>query len=279
MSTVDEGEIASGGKTLDSTWDVKALKKEVYRLIQRSHKKVAMANQRWHKGKDRADELATDPDATTEELESCPDVDALSVELQGLQARLQKLNALEQSLSTVGSKKNAVLPEAIASLAIELAVNDAPPTRPPREIKVKGPRRDLPSRKPYRRYYSYNNIEIRVGKKAEDNDELSTNPEHRDGSDWWMHAAGCPGSHVVIRCSDEHLPEEVVCDAAALAATQSKCAGSTIKVSLTRCRDIKKPPGAKAGLVLLTGKVRTVSVNMKEAEGRLNRLETTVIVN
>ena len=25
-----------------------------------------------------------------------------------------------------------------------------------------------------------------VGKQAEDNDELSTKPEHRDGADWWM---------------------------------------------------------------------------------------------
>lgn len=51
------------------------------------------------------------------------------------------------------------------------------------------------------------------------------------------------------------------------------------KVSLTKCRDIKKPPGAKAGLVQLTGKVRTVSVNMKEAESRLERLDKTVEVN
>ena len=92
-------------------------------------------------------------------------------------------------------------------------------------------------------------------------------------------ASGCPGSHVVIRCQDQQLPEEVVADAAALAARQSKCQGSVIKVSLTRCRDIKKPPGAKAGLVQLTGKVRTVTVNMKAAEERLARLDSTVLIN
>ena len=73
---------------------------------------------------------------------------------------------------------------------------------------------------------------LQVGKKAEDNDQLSCSPEHRDGSDWWMHAAGCPGSHVVIRCGDSSLDNEVVEDAAALAARQSKCNGSVIKVSL-----------------------------------------------
>ena len=92
-------------------------------------------------------------------------------------------------------------------------------------------------------------------------------------------ASGCPGSHVVIRCHDHILDKEVEMDAAALAARQSKCTGNVIKVSLTRARDIKKPPGAKAGLVQLTGKVKTVSVNMKEAQDRLDRLDKTVLIN
>jgi len=94
-----------------------------------------------------------------------------------------------------------------------------------------------------------------------------------------MHASGCPGSHVVIRCSDENINEEVVQDAAALAARQSKCSGKVIKVSMTRCRHIQKPMGAKAGLVQLTGPVRTVTVEMKEAEKRLDRLDSTVVIN
>ncbi len=94
-----------------------------------------------------------------------------------------------------------------------------------------------------------------------------------------LSASGCPGSHVVIRCHEENVNEEVVQDAAALAARQSKCGGNIIKVSMTRARDIKKPPGAKAGLVLLTGQVRTVVVNMKECQARLDRLDRTVIIN
>ena len=94
-----------------------------------------------------------------------------------------------------------------------------------------------------------------------------------------MHASGCPGSHVVIRCHDQNLDSEVVQDAAALAARQSKCTGNTIKVSLTRARDVKKPPGAKAGLVQLTGSVKTVVVNMKQAQERLDRLDKTVLIN
>lgn len=119
----------------------------------------------------------------------------------------------------------------------------------------------------------------KVGKQAEDNDELTLSLEHRDSADWWMHASGCPGSHVVIRSHDQNLDNEVILDAAALAARQSKCTGNVIKVSMTRARDIKKPPGAKAGLVQLTGQVRTITVNMKEAQERLDRLDATVLVN
>lgn len=86
-------------------------------------------------------------------------------------------------------------------------------------------------------------------------------------------------SDVVIRCHDQTLDTEIVQDAAALAARQSKCAGNNIKVSLTRARDIKKPPGAKAGLVQLTGSVKTISVDMKKAEERLKRLDKTVLIN
>ena len=92
-------------------------------------------------------------------------------------------------------------------------------------------------------------------------------------------ASGCPGSHVVIRCHDHNLDDAVVMDAAALAARQSKCNGNVIKVSMTRARDVKKPSGAKAGLVQLTGQVRTVVVNMKEAQALLDRLDETVLIN
>jgi hypothetical protein len=231
------------------------------------------------KAKQTAEKLL-ESNTSLEELESCPDVELLELELKELQSRLKDLNTLEEQLQGI-KKKSTVLPEDTAALALDLGVDDKPPARPQRgPPKPKGPSGgSSQSRKPYRCYYSFNNIEIRVGKRAEDNDDLTLNPEHRDNADWWMHASGCPGSHVVIRCTDQTVPEEVVMDAASLAARQSKCNGSVIKVSLTRCRDIKKPPGAKAGLVMLTGNVRTVTVDMKQAERRLQRLDESVVIN
>jgi predicted ribosome quality control (RQC) complex YloA/Tae2 family protein len=251
------------------------------RLVLRTHKKLGKANQRLSKAQKMVDQLTGDESASLEDLEECPDIDTLEFELTELQSRLRQLNALEEGLQSIKAKKeDKVLPEEMASLAVALCVDDQPPTKIPRGVtKPKGPRVSESFRLPYRRFYSFGGVEIRVGKQAEDNDELTMSPEHRDGADWWMHASGCPGSHIVIRSHDQQLPEEVVQDAAALAARQSKCNTATIKVSLTRCRDIKKPSGAVAGLVQLTGNVRTVSVNMKEAESRLERLDATVLVN
>lgn len=277
---VDDDDASEEDKTLDSAWDISGLKKEAARQTLRCIKKVGKASTRLTNAEAQVEELLSDPEATPEELEKCPNVEAMKVEVDALRSRLTGLNTLEETLQSI-KKKKTVLPEEAASLALELGLDDAPPQRAPRgPKKKKGPRAsEVAPRMPYRKYYAKDQTEIRVGKQAPDNDELSINPAHRDGDDWWMHASGCPGSHIVIRCHDQNLDEEVVKDAAALAARQSKCAGQVIKVSMVKCRQVTKPRGAKAGLVQLNGSVRTVSVNMKEAEARLDRLDETMVMN
>jgi NFACT protein RNA binding domain len=287
MAAVDEEEDTdwrSSAETMDRRWKIGGLKKEVQRHIFRCHKKVGKASERLQSAKTTVERLANQNDSssvTMEDLENCPDAEALAMELDELKSRLRNLNRLEKSLQGIKNSAAAVaLPDQVAELALDLGVNDEPPQRKERgPPKQKGPRTSS-ERLPYRRYYSFNNVEIRVGKRAEDNDALTLSPKHRDGSDWWIHASSCAGSHVVIRCSDEKLAEDVVMDAAALAARQSKNKRSKIvKVSLTRCRDISKPPGAKAGLVRLTGDVRTITVDMNKAETRLQRLDETELIN
>ena len=286
MMAVDDENDSDQQRTIDSEWDVSGLKAETTRLQNRAIKKIGKASKRLDDAKIKVEELVTDENAPMEALEACPNVDALQAELDELRDRMKKLNELEEQLKGIKAKKGKrmVLPEHVANIAIDLGVNDEPPKRAPRgPKKKKGPRAsEVAPRKPYRRYYSESKtdkIEIRVGKQAGDNDELSLRPEHRDGADWWMHASGCPGSHVVIRTHDQDPDANVLQDAAALAARQSKCSGSVIKVSLCRCRDVTKPRGAKPGLVQLNGSVRTISVNMKEAEKRLERLDKTELIN
>lgn len=314
-----DSEDAEYSKSVDDTFNIPELRKETERLILRCHKKVAKANARYNTAVQTMEDLLTREDATDEELNACPNVDALKLELDELKERMKDLRIVEERLvpgssgengESIPKKGSIALPADLAQLVTKLEINDFPPVRKPSvKKKKKGDSGGNGPRLPYRRYYSKNNIEIRVGKKAEDNDELSCNPAYRDGPDWWMHASGCPGSHVVIRCHDQNLDKEVVMDAASLAARQSKCGGANIKVrlrilfhfvldlyfstndfvyikslffgkvSLTRCRDVKKPAGAKPGLVQLTGDVKTVTVNMKEAEQRLARLDETVLIN
>ena len=158
-------------------------------------------------------------------------------------------------------------------------MRDAPPPRPPRPPKKqKKKQENAGPRKPYWTFVSLDGIDIRVGRTSSDNDEVSTSPECRDPRDWWMHAAGCPGSHVVIRHTSEYdaLPRETVVDAATLAAANSKSTKTgKAPVSLVRARQVSKPAGAKAGLVRLSGEVRTVVVNLKDEAARLERLAGT----
>ena len=91
-----------------------------------------------------------------------------------------------------------------------------------------------------------------------------------------MHVSGYPGSHVVIRRQEERegIPDDVIIDAAALCTHFSKGPPRS-PVSLTRCRHVTKPPGAKPGLVMLRGPVETVKVDLRQEEARLERLFAT----
>jgi hypothetical protein len=161
MATVDEDEAIDSQKTLQSTWNIGGLKKEVTRLVLRCHKKIAKSSTRLTNAQALVEKLTADDSATLEQLEQCPDIDALEFELQQLKSRLVKLNELEELLQGE-KKKQGVLPEEIATLALELGVNDEPPARPPRgPKKPKGPRQDA-KRLPYRRFYTVDKTEIRV---------------------------------------------------------------------------------------------------------------------
>jgi hypothetical protein len=151
-------------KTVESEWNIKGLKQELNRLILRSHKKIGKANTRVRKAQALVEKLTADENATMEQLEACPNVDALELELQELQTRLQKLNELNDSLTTVKGG-TSVLSEEMAHLAVELEVDDKPPKQPARgPKKKKGSRQKNPpkTRLPYRKFYTVDNTEIRV---------------------------------------------------------------------------------------------------------------------
>ena len=70
---------------------------------------------------------------------------------------------------------------AIAAIVTSLGISDQPPPLPERGPKK--PKGAPPKpRMPYHTYRSADGLEIRVGRGASDNDELSCNPVYRDGA-------------------------------------------------------------------------------------------------
>lgn len=164
MSADSDSEDDGPSKTLESEWDLKGLKQEISRVTLRAHKKVGKASTKLRKAQELVDKLTADENATLEQLEACPNVDAIELELSEMQTRLQNLNQLTELLLPL-KKSKMVLPPETAQLALDLGLKDAPPQRQPRgPTKQKGPRQKNPpkTRLPYRRFYTLDKTEIRV---------------------------------------------------------------------------------------------------------------------
>ncbi len=117
-----------------------------------------------------------------------------------------------------------------------------------------------------RRFLSPDGLIILVGRTAADNDILSLKLASQ--ADFWLHAAGVSGSHVVVRNPDrlDRLPRATRDLAAALAARHSRArTGGSVAVHLARCRDVSKPRGAPAGQVSL-GRSATVRARPSDAD-------------
>ena len=98
-------------------------------------------------------------------------------------------------------------------------------------------------------YISSDGFHMYVGKNNYQNDELTF--KVADGGDWWFHAKGMPGSHVIVKTEGKELPDETFEEAARLAAHYSKGAASgKVEIDYLRRKDVKKPGGAKPGFVV-----------------------------
>jgi predicted ribosome quality control (RQC) complex YloA/Tae2 family protein len=124
-------------------------------------------------------------------------------------------------------------------------------------------------RLPYRVFGASRGSEIRVGRSARDNDDLTF--RHAKGSDLWLHTADVPGSHVVLVLAKGADPDsEELVDAAHLAVHFSPLRGSArARIHVARRKEVHKPRGAKPGLVQLSGG-RILDVRMQPE--RLRRL-------
>ncbi|MBR6205690.1 MAG: NFACT family protein [Oscillospiraceae bacterium] len=118
------------------------------------------------------------------------------------------------------------------------------------------------------RFHSSSGMEIRVGKNNLQNDELTL--RRSSGRDVWLHTQKIHGSHVVISCGGGEPDEQTLTEAAILAALYSDASGSSrVPVDCTLVKNVKKPAGARPGMVIYTDQ-RTLYVTPdKELAERL----------
>ena len=102
--------------------------------------------------------------------------------------------------------------------------------------------------RPYH-YRSTDGFDIYVGKNNFQNDELTF--KFANGNDWWFHAKGIPGSHVVVKTEGKELPDRTFEEAGRLAAYYSKGREQEkVEIDYVQKKQVKKPAGAKPGFVV-----------------------------
>lgn len=98
-------------------------------------------------------------------------------------------------------------------------------------------------------YISSDGFHIYVGKNNYQNDELTF--KFASGGDWWFHAKGIPGSHVILKTEGKELPDRAYEEAARLAAYYSKARGQEkVEIDYLERKNVKKPNGSKPGFVV-----------------------------
>lgn len=98
-------------------------------------------------------------------------------------------------------------------------------------------------------YISSDGYHIYVGKNNLQNEELTFH--FAVGNDWWFHAKGVPGSHVIVKTNGDELPDRTFEEAGRLAAYYSKNRGAEkVEIDYVEKKHVKKPNGSKPGFVV-----------------------------
>lgn len=98
-------------------------------------------------------------------------------------------------------------------------------------------------------YLSTDGFHIYVGKNNYQNEELTF--KVASGNDWWFHAKGIPGSHVIVKSEGKDLPDRVFEEAGSLAAYYSKGRDSEkVEIDYIQKKQIKKVTAGAPGFVI-----------------------------
>lgn len=100
-------------------------------------------------------------------------------------------------------------------------------------------------------FRSSSGMRISVGRNNTQNDQLTC--KQADRRDFWFHTQKIHGAHVILWCGGQQPDARSVAEAAILAATYSQASeGSNVPVDYTQVKYVKKPGGARPGMVIYT---------------------------
>lgn len=121
-------------------------------------------------------------------------------------------------------------------------------------------------------FISSDGYDIFVGKNNKQNDYLTLKLSSKE--DIWMHTKNIPGSHVIIKKKEGKIPENTIIEAAVLAAYYSKAKlSSNVPVDYTERKNVKKPNGAKPGMVIYDYYNTIYVTPQKEILNKLTKIE------
>ncbi len=157
--------------------------------------------------------------------------------LQEIQEEIAYLESVKALLELSETEKD--IAEIKEELILGGYLSDKSSKKKKKEEKISGPMQFLSS----------DGIQILCGKNNRQNEELTLKIASK--SDLWLHIRNIPGSHTVIRCQGSDVSDETLYEAALIAAQYSKSAKDTkAAVDYTRVKYVKKPSGAKPGMVI-----------------------------
>lgn len=117
--------------------------------------------------------------------------------------------------------------------------------------KKRNAKQKPPKQQPPMVYRSEDGFMILVGRNNRQNDLLTTKQAAKQ--DIWLHTQNIPGSHVILVTDGAEPSETAIRQAAILAAYHSKARDSAqVPVDFCKVKYVKKPNGAKPGMVIFT---------------------------
>ncbi|MBO6164197.1 MAG: NFACT family protein [Lachnospiraceae bacterium] len=165
--------------------------------------------------------------------------EALTGLLAETAAEIDHLRSLQLALSIAGGEED------LAQIKAEM--QEAGYIRK-RFTRGAGKKAKTPASKPLH-YVSPDGFHLYVGKNNLQNEELTF--RFATGGDWWFHAKGIPGSHVIIKGDGRDLPDVLFEQAGALAAYySSERQAEKVEIDYIQRKHVKKPAGTKPGYVI-----------------------------